>query len=171
MQDYKCNYCGKKFQDFPSNKRSTCSLKCRNKKYSKERKGKSPIRIPVGYKRKPFTIQHRIRLSEAKKLSPSPAQFTKGHHRSDREKHPNWKGGITPETQRLRLSRESKDWRKKVFERDNYTCQMCGIRGGYLEADHIKSWSKYPKLRWVVSNGRTLCKPCHKQTSNWGRKR
>lgn len=75
--------------------------------------------------------------------------------------NPMWRGGITPETLRLRKSFEYKQWRKSVFERDNYTCQWCDGRGGILHADHIKLWSKFPKLRYVLSNGRTLCKKCH----------
>lgn len=54
-------------------------------------------------------------------------------------------------------------WRKKVFERDNYTCQFCKKKGGELNADHIKLWSIYPKLRYRMSNGQTLCKGCHKE--------
>ena len=53
-----------------------------------------------------------------------------------------------------------------VFIRDNFTCQFCGIRGnqtgGYLEAHHIKGWTKYPNLRFNVNNGIALCKECHK---------
>lgn len=30
-----------------------------------------------------------------------------------------------------------------------------------LEAHHIKSWKNYPKLRYKVSNGKTLCYECH----------
>lgn len=56
---------------------------------------------------------------------------------------------------------EYKNWRKAVFERDNYTCRDCGKKGDYLEAHHIKSWAKYPKWRFVKSNGLTLCKICH----------
>jgi hypothetical protein len=78
------------------------------------------------------------------------------------EKHPMWKGGITTENEKLRKSLEYKAWRKTIFERDNYTCQLCGTRGKELNADHIKQWSKFPNLRFKVANGRTLCKDCHR---------
>lgn len=54
------------------------------------------------------------------------------------------------------------DWRNAVFERDNYACQRCQQLGGRLQAHHIRSWSKYPDLRYEVSNGITLCIACHK---------
>lgn len=62
-------------------------------------------------------------------------------------------------------------WRSFVFERDNYTCQSCNQSGCYIEAHHIKSWIKYPKLRLEISNGLTLCKKCHKETDNYGNKK
>lgn len=80
---------------------------------------------------------------------------------------PHWKGGITPPYLRIRLSPEYKNWRRAVFTRDNYTCQECGTRGGDLQAHHIKSFSGYPELRLELSNGQTLCPPCHKKTPNY----
>jgi hypothetical protein len=83
-------------------------------------------------------------------------------------KHPGWKGGITPMNKRLRNSKRFKKWRELVFERDNFTCVECGARGVELHPDHIKPFSLFPELRFDVSNGRTLCVPCHKETPTWG---
>lgn len=74
-----------------------------------------------------------------------------------------WKGGVSSENRKQRYSANADEWRKSVFERDNYTCQHCLVRGNYLHAHHIKSWAKFPKLRFVVGNGITLCKDCHKE--------
>jgi hypothetical protein len=51
----------------------------------------------------------------------------------------------------------------QVFERDNYTCQICGVRGVKLQVDHIQSWSEYVELRFNLDNCRTLCQGCHYQ--------
>jgi len=83
-------------------------------------------------------------------------------------RHPNWKGGVTPLYKKIRDSIEYQLWRKLVFERDNYICQECGQRGGKLNADHIKPFADYPKLRFVINNGRTLCESCHRKTDTWG---
>lgn len=59
-------------------------------------------------------------------------------------------------------------WRTTVFERDAYTCQMCGERGGMLNAHHIKPWKDYPTLRHDIANGITLCLHCHKAVKHNG---
>ncbi len=96
------------------------------------------------------------------------------------EKNPNWQGGITPLYRRIHNLSEYKKWRSNVFERDNWTCQTCGVRSKAgkavsLEAHHIKKFSQIVKEDeignvweaqmckelWEVSNGVTLCKDCH----------
>lgn len=77
-----------------------------------------------------------------------------------------WAGGVSKinktERQLAMQTIEYKLWRSSVFERDNYTCVECKVHGIKLEADHIKPWRDFPELRYDISNGRTLCKVCHK---------
>jgi DNA-directed RNA polymerase subunit RPC12/RpoP len=73
-------------------------------------------------------------------------------------KNPPW---IERTDKQERHSTQYQTWRKAVFERDNYTCQDCAIRGGTLNAHHIKSFKKYKDLRYDINNGITLCKKCH----------
>lgn len=75
----------------------------------------------------------------------------------------NWKGGVTPENRLIRGSEEYANWRLAVFERDNFTCVSCEKTGGYLHAHHILIFSKYPKMRFVLENGITLCQNCHRK--------
>lgn len=89
-----------------------------------------------------------------------------------------WRGGITPLHEHIRKIRKYRQWRKSVFERDNYTCYFCKIKGGRLNADHhpkmfaeilyknnILSIIQALKCKelWNLNNGRTLCESCHKE--------
>ena len=95
--------------------------------------------------------------------------------------HNLWKGGITSKNLIIRMSLEYKLWRTAVFERDNFTCIWCGLKGRTkkdsngnwidIHADHIKPFAQYPELRFAIDNGRTLCVPCHKNTGTWGREK
>lgn len=77
-----------------------------------------------------------------------------------------WKGGITRVNEKIRRSRKYREWRTAVFTRDNYTCVWCGFKG-YVHADHIKPFAYFPELRFEITNGRTLCVPCHKKTDTY----
>lgn len=81
---------------------------------------------------------------------------------------PNWRGGKTLVGQGIRKSLKYKEWRMEILKRDDFTCQDCGVRGGKLHADHIKPFAYFPELRFELSNGRTLCIPCHRKTPTWG---
>jgi hypothetical protein len=93
----------------------------------------------------------------------------KGQIDRDRDKirrgdsHPNWKGGITNQNTKDRNTGEYNQWRKSVFRRDNYTCQVCGKRGGKINAHHIIRFAIDKELRLDLDNGITLCIKCHKK--------
>jgi hypothetical protein len=56
-----------------------------------------------------------------------------------------------------------KEWRKKVYSRDNFMCQWPGCnQKKKLNAHHIQPWAHHPSLRFEVRNGITLCKAHHK---------
>jgi len=78
-----------------------------------------------------------------------------------REKHWNWQGGISTESHIRRNLLVYKQWRKAVFERDEYTCKRCGWRGGYLHAHHITGFAENEESQFEVENGLTLCRSCH----------
>jgi group I intron endonuclease len=111
------------------------------------------------------------KMSEAKKGKKNP--FYGKHHTEEikrkisekekDEKHYNWKGGVTSKHKKVRNSLEMRLWKKAVLERDNFTCQVCGKKGGKLHAHHINNFSDFPELRFAIDNGITLCKKCHKE--------
>lgn len=67
------------------------------------------------------------------------------------------------ETSDYRGTPEYQEWRRGVFQRDEYTCQKCGQIGGNLNAHHIKKFKDFPKQRYDIDNGLTLCIDCHKE--------
>lgn len=93
------------------------------------------------------------------------------------EKNSNWKGGITSIAKAIRNCMEYKDWRKEIFQRDDFTCQHCNQIGRKLRAHHIKRFSvileefnitTFEEAQtcvelWDTNNGITLCKKCHKK--------
>lgn len=131
------------------------------KKMSESKKGNQN---PLGFvhsmeTRRKMSLAHTaISIETRKKMSDS--------HKGD--KASSWKGGVTPINEIIRKSFEYKLWREAVFKRDDYSCVLCGVRGGDLQADHIKRFAEYPELRFDVSNGRTLCVPCHRATDTFG---
>ncbi len=78
--------------------------------------------------------------------------------------NPAWKGGVTTVNMKARNSGEYNIWRVSVFKRDNYTCQLCGDRCVKLNAHHIQLFSTHIDLRFILSNGITLCVDCHNRT-------
>lgn len=161
--------------------------KLRRLKISKTSKGhlvSVATRLKIGAK-------NRIALL-GKRISPK-TEFKQGHKTWNvglkgywtGERNPRWKGGITPLVMKIRNCFLYRQWRSDVFTRDNFTCQLCGKRGGNLEADHfpkkfsdVFSENKIISFLqamlceelWNINNGRTLCVLCHDKTKE-GRKK
>ena len=94
-----------------------------------------------------------------------------------KEKHPRWKGGVSPMNEIIRGSLKMQRWKQSIFIRDGYKCVVCSKVGGELNAHHIKRFSVIIiefgikdaesayrcKELWDVNNGVTLCESCHKK--------
>ena len=78
------------------------------------------------------------------------------------ENHYNWQGGITSKIRKARNSREYRQWRKGIFERDNYTCQYSGETDCILHAHHIYNFEDSIPLRYELTNGIILSEEAHK---------
>ena len=166
--------------------------------WNKGRKGVMPSAWNKG---KRLSAEHRKKLIEARKkfYANGGTHPLLGKKRPDMvgENNPNWSKFGTehprwtefkkhPFYKSIREIFKYVEWRKSVFERDNFTCRLCGISGVYVEADHypkrfidivrdndiqdIGDAIKCTEL-WDVGNGRTLCVPCHRKTDTWGNTR
>lgn len=170
-----CSNCGREYaQAYPTKK--YCSRSC----YDSSRHARiHKICLVCGKRFEYYKSRGQVKYCSRKcyfSVPNSPETRRKKAH--PLEKHPNWKGGIMKGRKDRNLS-IYKEWRLAVFARDSYSCQHCGVKNQkglgitvQLEADHIKSWTAYPELRYEVSNGRTLCKDCHsKRTAQQHRER
>lgn len=187
--EFTCESCGRKFKSKSACKSYTpkfCSQSCWAKreisretreKQSAAKLGKIPWNKGVAMwkdKTHPrgtlgMKIERQSATDETKKKL-SLAHLGKKLPDRSGDKHWNWQGGRSSETVRARASAEYKSWRKSVFERDDYTCQICGVHGGCLHADHIVPFSVDIDKRFDLENGRTLCVTCHKETDTYGAK-
>ena len=149
-------------------------------------------------KGKKTPIEHRKKISEANKKVKHSSEWNEKVRKSKLGKprldlrgqnNPNWGGGRTLLRKKIRECLEYRIWRSDVFTRDNFTCQICGLKSGngkaiWLEADHypkafVEILTKYKiesfeqavacEELWNVGNGRTLCRVCHQNTDNHGR--
>ena len=138
---------------FKNGKKSYIRTPETTKKNTESKRRNGTIITPVK-KGSHLSKSHRAKIS---------VKLLENKNGGESETHWNWQGGITPINAKIRNSKKYKEWREKIFKRDNWICQNCNVRGGQLEADHIKPFAQYPKLRFEVGNGRTLCKKCHKK--------
>lgn len=142
-----CKICGKLFETLKSRKSVYCSYTCLGISKKKE-------------VRKCIDCGRMVSKNNCNRCFECNKKYLIGNKRW------NWVGGKSLE--KVSHTIEWREWRKSIFERDNYTCQDCGKIGGRLEPHHKKSVYRYPELVFEKNNGITLCKECHKKTDNYG---
>lgn len=155
------------------------------KKWSEDRKIKfGKIRTGKSTSLKGRTLVERYGIEKSneikKKISDShhTEEFVKKYHGKNMY---NWKGRPGSLKYNIRLSPKYKEWRKEVFNRDNYKCRFCDINNKLLEVHHIIRFSlvldmgdiksfdeamNYKPL-WDIRNGVTLCQKCHSKLDKY----
>jgi len=156
-----CPICEKETWRSPSTTiRKCCSKKCANEYIHKfhadqMRKNLDIARRFVDYSQR-ATPEWRAKMSQQIKQL-----FRDGKLQPRKGSDSNfWKGGIASVQNLARHTPEYNEWRKAVYSRDHYTCQDCSTNKD-LHAHHVKTFSEYPALRYVVENGITVCQQCH----------
>lgn len=163
----KCEHCSKEF--IPKNyhwEQRFCSRKCAGKANGFKNK-KAWNKGLVGYRKGYImTREQKIKIGN-----------------SNRKKH---KDNVTPVKNLIRSQFLYREWRAKIYERDDYTCQVCGERSKAgkrkeIHAHHIKHLADIIREfeiktiqdaqncgeLWEINNGITMCVDCHKMAHNW----
>ena len=163
-----CDKCGKERIVSKHDYYALClSCACKGKKLSKNTRQKIS-KANLGKKR---TEETRQKLSKAN-LGKNNNMYGKHHTEETKRKlsklfsgenNPSWNPNLTDEDREIgRRIPGYKEWRKLVYNRDNYTCQICKDKsGGNLVAHHIEGYNYNKDLRITLENGVTLCEKCH----------
>ncbi len=127
--------------------KSTLASKANAKKMGNNNKGKS------------LTDEHKRKVSETNIRIGKKPPILRG------ENNPNWKGGI--------FEPYTADWtetlKQAIRERDDYTCQLCGVHQNELSGKVKKMDSHhidYNKDNCNTDNLVSLCRPCHTKTNH-----
>ena len=185
-----CTYCGKEIWRTPYrlalHKNTFCDLNCCYKwmvgqKRTDEQRKRMSESSPKYWKDKKFEKEHRKNISKGNKNKIRTLE-TRIKYSMSRTGEKEFTGFRMPLNVQIRKLTEYVNWRKKVFKRDDYTCNVCGSQykkyiSTNLNAHHIiflyeiiKKYSidtiekaKDCSELWDINNGITLCVKCHKE--------
>ncbi len=180
---FNCEFCGEETTDYPSNYNRRSHHFCGRECVSKWRTGENHPNKKSEYIE--FDCSWCDELAKQKRVNYNfqgelhfCSKICEGNYASkyrSRENSHGWKGGRGKLYNTLRGLRVYREWRTDVFERDNYTCQVCSETHCELQAHHkitIKEFIENYELKtlddaedceglWDISNGLTVCLDCH----------
>lgn len=149
-----CLNCGIEFRVSPSaSDAKYCSKHCANTSDAVSAKRRENVTNAWKDPEKRARIMEGIKERSQSEAWLSAPHFQKGIA------HPRYKGNKQARDGVARYA--YKKWKSDVLKKDNYTCQKCGKRGGFLEVHHIEHWALAPDLRYEVTNGMAVCEDCH----------
>lgn len=187
-----CEGCGQEYQAHIARRKvqKFCSVSCaksgtRHHFFGKQGPTKGQSTWSKGLTK---DTDHRVAVMALKVSETHKQQFANGLRSNKGVCNPNWK---LPEQRKtflniaIRQTERYAQWRTAVFQRDCFKCTQCSDATNAINADHIKKFSTILKIHkissieaalaceelWDISNGRTLCVDCHKQTPTYGNKK
>ena len=153
----RCKECGSIITDHNRTWKKFCSLSCAGKwNYRNSEQVREALNKGI------YAPQRAISISLARTGKPRPELVGEKNH--------NWKGGTGTERHRLMGQVEYLNWRRAIFERDDYTCRICGKRGAELNAHHVIYYAIDKNRVLDLDNGITVCRDCHIQLHKKGKK-
>lgn len=182
-KEYTCPVCGKEFIK-RVNKESQavyCSQECA---YKGRSLGYTKRNIRDSYNTSPTVISKtclfcgenfEVDKTEKDRKFCSRGCFLKQHKiNMSGKNNPSWNGGLSYNKRSYRG--DNWDGQKlKCYERDNYTCQLCGVKcigrkslnsnngSQLIQAHHIQEYKS--EVSNILSNLITLCASCHKKST------
>jgi len=179
VKKYTCPVCRKEFEKRVTKDTQAvyCSQECA---YKGRSLGITERNVEDGYDTEPTKVtltcnfcgkEFQVDKTEDGRKYCSRECFLKQHRKDMKgENNPAWKGGTSYEKRSYR----GDDWseqRNKCYERDNYICQICGIKciarsdmndgqgGKLIQCHHMKEYKNGGKNS--LDNLITLCASCH----------
>lgn len=158
----KCDYCGKDIEvtesDYNKYDKHYCNKNCQLKSQENTVTFKCEI---CG--KELISSKSKYNLSEHHYCSLKCRDIGRGLYYSG-ENSNSWNPNLTEEERvRGRKIEGYNEFVKKVFIRDNYTCQCCGKRSGDKVAHHLNAYHWDKENRLNIDNAVTLCEDCHKE--------